>query len=178
MAKQAGVTVFDSPMGWTALAWSGTVVRGIAFGHPDPQRALRKLVIDHCDPVSPTPFAKGIIKRLQALVEGNCGDDFLDVAVDLSESTPFQAKVIRKCRRIPIGKTVSYGELAKKVGHLGAARAVGSVMSKNRFALIVPCHRVVSANSLGGFSSPQGLRMKERLLGAEAAFIQRKYGKQ
>jgi methylated-DNA-[protein]-cysteine S-methyltransferase len=178
MAKEAGVTVFDCEFGWTALAWSGPVVTGIAFGHPDPQSALQRLVIDHHDPVPPTPFAKGIIERLQALAEGDCGDDFLDVAIDLSELTPFQVKVIRKCRRIPIGKTVSYGELAQKVGHPGAARAVGSVMSKNRFALIVPCHRVVSASSLGGFSSPQGLKMKERLLGTEAAFIQRKYGKQ
>jgi methylated-DNA-[protein]-cysteine S-methyltransferase len=61
--------------------------------------------------------------------------------------------------------------LARQAGHPGAARAVGRVMSTNRFPLIVPCHRVVGASSLGGFSSPQGLLMKQRLLSTEAAYL-------
>ena len=165
------VTVFESSLGWTALSWTGQTVCGLAFGYPNPQHALRHLRVDAVESDVPSQFAARIISRLQALATGHCGDSFQDVRIDLGESTPFQVKVIRNCRRIPIGQTISYGELARKAGHDGAARAVGRVMSTNRFPLIVPCHRVVSANSLGGFSSPQGLGMKERLLGAEAAFL-------
>ena len=65
---------------------------------------------------------------------------------------------------------MTYGELAETVRHPGAARAVGSVMSNNRYPLIVPCHRVLaSGGRLGGYSAPQGLAMKERLLAAEQA---------
>jgi len=64
----------------------------------------------------------------------------------------------------------TYGELADLAGYPGAARAVGSVMSSNRYPIIIPCHRVVgSAGSLGGFSAPQGISLKERMLTLEGA---------
>jgi methylated-DNA-[protein]-cysteine S-methyltransferase len=84
----------------------------------------------------------------------------------------FQRAVVGHCRRIPPGQTLTYGQLAARVGRPRAARAVGRVMATNRFPLIVPCHRVVAAGGvLGGFSAPQGLAMKKRLLAAEAASI-------
>jgi methylated-DNA-[protein]-cysteine S-methyltransferase len=62
----------------------------------------------------------------------------------------------------------TYGDLAAAIGSPGAARAVGSVMARNCFPLIVPCHRVLGAGgSLGGYSAPDGLRMKRRLLAME-----------
>ncbi|MEX1224432.1 MAG: MGMT family protein, partial [Pirellulales bacterium] len=74
------------------------------------------------------------------------------------------------CRRIPIGQTMSYAELAAVAGSPGAARAVGNIMAGNRVPIIVPCHRVVgSGGSLGGYSSSGGLRTKRRLLSLEAS---------
>ena len=74
-------------------------------------------------------------------------------------------------RRLPAdsrGLTRTYGELAAECGSPGAARAVGSVMAKNRYPLIVPCHRVLAAGGeLGGYSAPDGLKMKRRLLEME-----------
>jgi methylated-DNA-[protein]-cysteine S-methyltransferase len=97
-------------------------------------------------------------------------DSFLDVRLDLADYSPFQSAVVQHCRRIPIGQTITYGELARRAGSPGAARAVGQVMACNRFPLIVPCHRVVGANgSLGGFSARNGLNMKRRLLRIEGA---------
>jgi methylated-DNA-[protein]-cysteine S-methyltransferase len=70
------------------------------------------------------------------------------------------------------GRVRTYGELAAAAGSAGAARAVGSVMAKNRHPIIVPCHRVVgSAGSLGGFSARDGINMKRRMLELEGAPI-------
>ena len=78
------------------------------------------------------------------------------------------SRVIAACRRIPWGETRSYGDLATECGSPGAARAVGSVMAKNRYPLIVPCHRVLAAGGdIGGYSAADGLVMKRRLLAAE-----------
>lgn len=86
--------------------------------------------------------------------------------LDLSWTTPFSLAVYRALALIPFGLTVSYGELAVLAGHKGAFRAVGTAMSRNRFLIIVPCHRVLAAGGkIGGFSS--GLGMKRALLKAE-----------
>jgi len=88
--------------------------------------------------------------------------------LDLAGFTDFQRKIIRAARRIAYGQVCSYGDLAKRIGHAGAARAVGSVMRHNRFPLVVPCHRVVaSGGRLGGFSSPGGTAEKHALLALE-----------
>ena len=89
-----------------------------------------------------------------------------DVSLDL-RGTAFQRKVWNTLRRIPHGKTVSYGDIAKNVGAPKAARAVGSACGSNPIPLFIPCHRVVAGNGgLGGFGG--GLRMKEQLLKLES----------
>jgi methylated-DNA-[protein]-cysteine S-methyltransferase len=93
-----------------------------------------------------------------------------DIPVRLDHLSTFQRRVVRACRAIPYGATRSYGEVAAAAGSAGAARAVGQVMASNRTPLIVPCHRVVAAGGkLGGFSAPQGLALKRRLLAIEAS---------
>jgi methylated-DNA-[protein]-cysteine S-methyltransferase len=94
--------------------------------------------------------------------------DFSEVPLDLDHLTPFGRSVVAACRQIRWGKVRSYGQLAAQCGSPGAARAVGTVMAKNRFPLIVPCHRVLAAGgALGGYSAPDGLEMKRRLLAME-----------
>ena len=87
--------------------------------------------------------------------------------LELAGVTSFQRRVLESCREIPYGEVLSYGELADKAGHPGAARAVGSVMRGNRHPILIPCHRVVASSGIGGFSSPQGVKLKERLLSLE-----------
>ena len=85
---------------------------------------------------------------------------------DLSWATPFQKSVYKALASVPSGTVVSYGELAELAGHPGAARAVGSVMNKNRFMIALPCHRVIAAGGkIGGFAS--GLTNKRLLLKPE-----------
>ncbi|HEY2253750.1 MAG TPA: MGMT family protein [Planctomycetaceae bacterium] len=95
--------------------------------------------------------------------------DFDDVPLELPRGTEFQTRVLKVVRRVRYGKTISYGQLAEKAGYPRAARAVGSVMRSNRFPIIVPCHRVVAAGDKpGGYTSPQGISLKLRLLAMEA----------
>lgn len=99
-----------------------------------------------------------------------------DFPLDLSGMTDFQHAVLQATQRIPYGQTATYADLARAAGRPGASRAVGGVMAGNPLPLIVPCHRVVrSDGGLGGFSAPQGVALKERLLELEggAAFISR-----
>lgn len=82
------------------------------------------------------------------------------------KGSEFQRIVWRELEKIPYGQTISYGELARRVGKIGAARAVGSANGKNPICLIVPCHRVIAANGgFGGYSG--GLEKKKFLLELE-----------
>ena len=93
----------------------------------------------------------------------------MTVRLDLAGYTPFQLKVYAALRRVPAGRTVTYGELAKRAGYPGAARAVGSAMKKNRLPIVIPCHRVVKADGLLGQYSA-GIRWKRILLEHEEYF--------
>jgi methylated-DNA-[protein]-cysteine S-methyltransferase len=97
-------------------------------------------------------------------------DDFLDAELDLDGATPFQRAVGETLRHIPYGDTVTYGELAALAGYPNAQRAAGTFCAHNRFPLIVPCHRVVGADSLGSYGS-LGVEYKRRLLELEGAAL-------
>lgn len=83
---------------------------------------------------------------------------------------PFHRKVYRVLCRVPAGKTITYAELARRVGSPKAARAVGQAMAKNPFPIIIPCHRVVpSSGKLGAYSGRGGVATKRALLRLEGA---------
>ena len=89
------------------------------------------------------------------------------------EGTPFQRDVWKQLRAIPYGCTISYGELARRVGKPSASRAVGAANGRNPLGVIVPCHRVIGANgSLTGYGG--GLDRKKQLLGLEAEVLARR----
>ena len=93
-----------------------------------------------------------------------------DVELDLSWTTPFQRAVADALRGVPRGEVVTYGELAAVAGYPGAARAAGSFCAANRFALLVPCHRVVGASGIGGYGAT-GVGIKRRLLALEGVVV-------
>jgi methylated-DNA-[protein]-cysteine S-methyltransferase len=172
-------TAFDTRLGWMAVAKRDELLVGVVFGHasrPQAAAALRRLltsadvasVIDFVDVDQQPESLRAVVALLERYAEGE-DVDFGDVALDQRHLTPFGCRIVEACRRIPAGQTRSYGELATKCGSPGASRAVGQVMAKNRFPLVVPCHRVLAAGGLlGGFSAPQGLAMKRRLLELES----------
>jgi methylated-DNA-[protein]-cysteine S-methyltransferase len=82
------------------------------------------------------------------------------------EGTPFQQRVWRELQDIPYGVTISYGQLAARIGQPTASRAVGLANGSNPLAIVIPCHRVIGANgTLTGYGG--GLPIKERLLALE-----------
>jgi len=165
--------VFPTALGWFGLWGAGNRVSGLTIGH-DSAEGVRDWVrrkgnhaanpgIDEAD------WFPELRRRLTRYAEGIVVE-FDDVEVESFEPTPFQDRVLKRLRGVPYGGTMTYGELAREVEAPGAARAVGSVMASNRVPIIVPCHRVVAAGGrLGGFSAPQGVSLKRRLLELEAA---------
>ena len=107
--------------------------------------------------------------RLAAYFAGS-RDDFLDVELDLEGYTPLQHALCEALRSVPLGETVTYGELAALAGRPNAPRAAGSFCAENRFAIVVPCHRVVAANGIGSYGST-GVEYKRRLLELEGAAV-------
>ena len=97
-------------------------------------------------------------------------DTFEDVGLDLGWCTPFQRAALDAMRAILYGEVATYGEVAALAGHPNAQRAVGSVCAANRFALFVPCHRVVAADGLGSYGS-LGPDYKRRLLELEGVVL-------
>jgi O-6-methylguanine DNA methyltransferase len=110
-------------------------------------------------------FVPELTARFRAYFAGD-RVSFGDVPVDLDWCTDFQLAVARALRDVPYGELVSYGELAALAGHPGAQRAAGTFCARNRFPLVLPCHRVVAATGIGSFGT-LGVRYKRRLLRLE-----------
>ncbi|MCX6830163.1 MAG: methylated-DNA--[protein]-cysteine S-methyltransferase [candidate division Zixibacteria bacterium] len=101
-------------------------------------------------------------KQIQAYLRGKLKK--FSLRLDL-RGTPFQRKVLRQVAAIPYGRTKTYGAIAIAIGLPGAARAVGMANARNLHPLIIPCHRVVASNGLGGYGG--GLKLKKQLLEIE-----------
>ncbi len=87
------------------------------------------------------------------------------VKISLAKGTPFQRKVWKEVQKVPSGMTISYKELAKRIGKPKAARAVANALGKNPRPGVVPCHRVIGSDgSLRGYSARGGVRRKAQLL--------------
>ena len=115
------------------------------------------------------PNAEKLIDRFRAYFAGK-SVSFDDVELELEGWTPFQLDVVRALRRVPYGEVVSYGDLARLAGRPRAQRAAGTFCARNRFPVVVPCHRVVAADGLGSYGS-LGLDYKRRLLALEGVTL-------
>jgi methylated-DNA-[protein]-cysteine S-methyltransferase len=162
-----------------AIAWQEDALRGVVFGYASRRQAAVALARMPGMPIQfwrllgegqlaeAPDWVRDVVERLRRFAEGE-PVDFSTVPLALEHLSPFARRVVAACRRLGWGQLSTYGDLAAACGSSGAARAVGSVMARNCFPLIVPCHRVLGAGgSLGGYSAPDGLRMKRRLLAME-----------
>lgn len=159
-------TVIDTPMGWVGLCVTDNGVRYVTLPQPTPEVALENLVFAEGEI---GPYRKeawpSLVARLRAFYAGE-PVTFDDIPLDMEGRPPFFVAVWRALREVPRGETITYGELAKRVGRPKAARAVGQAMARNPYPPIVPCHRVIGRNEkLTGFGG--GLKMKQRLLAYE-----------
>ena len=150
-------TQIASPLGPLLLAGDDSGLRHVIFisedQPPRPDPTWRK------DTASLTET----IRQLQAYFAGELETFNLPLA---TEGTPFQMKVWQALRDIPYGHTISYGELARRIGNPKASRAVGLANGSNPIPIVIPCHRVIGSNGkLTGYGG--GLPIKEKLLALE-----------
>lgn len=154
-------------VGYSVAGWgSGELAfsRGVVLWHELP--AAPQVSTDGDGGVhSHTAF----LDRIRSYLAGS-RDDFGDVELDLTWCSPFQRAAVDAIRAIPYGEVATYGEVAALAGHPNAQRAVGSVCAANRFALFVPCHRVVAADGLGSYGA-LGPEYKRRLLELEGVVL-------
>jgi methylated-DNA-[protein]-cysteine S-methyltransferase len=159
MASEAGTLPFDTAIGRCAVAWGP---RGIT-------RVW--LLGGERVPVAGEPPAtvRGAIEGMRGLLAGE-PRDLRDVVLDLGEVSLFDRAVYGIVREVGAGETITYGEIATRLGDRGVAQAVGQAMGRNPCPIVVPCHRVLAAGgAVGGFSAPGGTATKERLLRIEGA---------
>jgi methylated-DNA-[protein]-cysteine S-methyltransferase len=98
------------------------------------------------------------------------------IPLDEASLRPFQRQVLRACRAIPYGETATYQDLARRIGRPAACRAVARALATNPWPIIIPCHRVVRRDgSLGGYSGPGGIALKQRLLEMERQALRKYY---
>jgi methylated-DNA-[protein]-cysteine S-methyltransferase len=164
-------TLFETALGPCAIAWNA---RGIARTQlPERSagaaraRLLRRL--PHAREATAPANVRTVIEAIVAFLQGE-PRDFSGVALDMEGVPPIYRRVYELARTIPSGATLSYGEIATRLGDPAGARTVGEALAANPFPIIVPCHRVVAAGGkLGGFSAAGGVTTKRRLLAIEGA---------
>lgn len=161
-----GFDIVDSPVGDLLVAASDRGVASIWFD-PDPADDLERLARIGGPRVLRSPRSVDDARReLDEYFAGKRRS--FDLPLDLRALPPFTVEVLDALARVPYGETTTYGALAQKVGHPRAARAVGTVMNRNRIPIVLPCHRVVgSSGSLTGYAG--GLDRKITLLELEGA---------
>jgi methylated-DNA-[protein]-cysteine S-methyltransferase len=168
-----GHTLFDTAIGACGLAWGPHGITGAQL--PEASEAAASTRLRRRFPGSvataPTPAIADAVARIQALLAGEAAD--LDpIELDLGPVPAFNRKVYAVARAIPPGQTLTYGEVAARLGNPALAREVGQTLGRNPFPIIVPCHRVLGAGGkLVGFSAPGGTDTKRRLLEIEGARI-------
>jgi methylated-DNA-[protein]-cysteine S-methyltransferase len=163
--------LFGTAIGHCGIAWSE---RGIARVNlpEESNRATVAVLLEYCgraQPAQPQAHVAAVIEDITALLQGS-HRSLQRAKLDMIGIAPFYCRVYEAARKIPTGCTVTYGDIAKQLGAIGSARAVGQALGKNPFAVIVPCHRVLAKDGrLCGFSANGGVATKLRLLQIEGA---------
>jgi methylated-DNA-[protein]-cysteine S-methyltransferase len=173
MSAQQHYCLFDAAIGTCGVAWSERGLTHLQLPEADRAATERRLKNSAgCEaPANPPDAIAQAIAALRAYFAGD-PVDFGSLPVDLADVPAFHRKVYAAARRIGFGRTASYGEIARQVDALGAARAVGQALAHNPLPVIVPCHRVLAVNhQMGGFSAFGGTATKQRLLALEGVHI-------
>jgi methylated-DNA-[protein]-cysteine S-methyltransferase len=166
-----GCCLFETAIGPCGIAWTADAIAAVQLPEGSPQGTRRRMLRYTGEvPEAEAPvFVHAAIARIQALLQG-ARDDLADLPLDMEGVPEFHQRVYAVARAIPPGEILTYGEVARRVGEPGAARAVGQALGHNPFAPVVPCHRVLAAGGRsGGFSAEGGARTKLRLLEIEGA---------
>ncbi len=160
--------LLDTPIGTLLVAASDAGLCRISFD-PEPEREVESLA---------RVLGTRVLRASRPVDDARCqldeyfeaGRQRFELRIDLRRLADFHRVVLHELDRVPYGSTATYGELARRVDHPGAARAIGTVMNRNPVPIVLPCHRVIGANGkLVGYGG--GLERKEHLLRLEGALL-------
>ncbi len=168
-----GHTLFATPIGLCGLAWGERGVVGVQL--PQASEAATRERLTRRFPTTartdPPPQIAEIVAAITSLLNGE-PVDLAGAELDQEGLPDFDRAAWAIARTVPPGETITYGEIATRIGESRAARAVGRAMGANPYPIIVPCHRVLGADGkMGGFSAAGGVVTKARLLSIERARI-------
>jgi methylated-DNA-[protein]-cysteine S-methyltransferase len=166
-------TLFETVIGWAGLAWADKGLVGVYLPDPNPENARASFLRRFPDAVEapPTEAVSHAIGEIRRLMAGE-HVDLTDIPIDIARVPDFNARVYEIARAIPPGETLTYGEIAVKLGDKLLARDVGAALGQNPWPIVVPCHRVTAAGGkLGGFSARGGVNTKVKLLAIEGAKV-------
>ena len=162
-------TVFDTELGACAIAWGARGVLAVSLPQSD-DRALRTRIrraLPEAADAPPPAEVRRAIGEIVALLAGE-PSDLSAIELDMERVPEFDRRVYEIARTVPPGDTITYGEIAARIGDRGAAQAVGQALGRNPFPIVVPCHRVLAAGGkMGGFSARGGVATKRRMLAIE-----------
>jgi methylated-DNA-[protein]-cysteine S-methyltransferase len=166
-------TLFETAIGTCAIAWSSAGIRALQLPESTPDRTVARLRrhLPEAEPAEPPRAVRAAIDGIAALLDGE-PIDLSGVQLDETGIPAFERSVYAVTRSIGPGATLTYGDIATRLGDPDAARAVGKALGRNPFAIIVPCHRVLAAaGGIGGFSAGGGAATKRRMLAIERARV-------
>ena len=162
--------LFETSIGTCGLAWSQAGLTRVQLPEATAAATATRLLRHGAERMPDSGLPAGIVSVIGALRDYLSGTRvmFSGVELDMRRLSPFDHAVYAALRDVPWDETVTYGELARRVGDPGAARAVGMAMGRNPWPVIVPCHRVLAAGKKpGGFSAHGGETTKRALLDRE-----------
>ena len=165
-------TLFDTPIGTCSLVWNGDKIVGLRLPEASPAATRTRITRRWAgaeEQATPPASIQAVIDRVLKLLAGE-KVDLGDVPLDFGDSPDFHKRAYAIARTIPPGQTMTYGEIARRLGEPQESREVGQAMGKNPIAIIMPCHRVLGADGkMGGFSANGGVATKRRILEIEGA---------
>jgi len=169
--SELSFAVFETAIGSCAVVWSARRITGVQLPEKDIDatraRVLRRF--PGAREAMPPPAVQDAIDGMTALLRGE-RRDLTGIAIDDDGFPEFNRRVYAIARTIPPGATMTYGEIAERLGDKTLARAVGQAMGENPTPIIMPCHRVLAAGGkTGGFSASGGVVTKLKLLTIEGA---------
>jgi methylated-DNA-[protein]-cysteine S-methyltransferase len=164
-------SLFETAIGTCGIVWTARGVCGMQLPEKDAAATFARVHRRHPSAIetAPPPAIRQAIAGIVALLAGE-KRDLTDITIDDERQSDFNKRVYAIARTIPPGKTMTYGEIAERLGDKTLARAVGQAMGENPTPIIMPCHRVLAAGGkTGGFSAPGGVVTKLQLLTIEGA---------
>ena len=165
--------LFDTPIGICGIEWGPRGINGLQLPMGSDDKTRTRIRQRHGDisEAAPTKEVQRAIDRIIELLAGK-PDDLRDIPLDLDGVPEFSRGVYDIARTIPPGQTMTYGDIAKRLGGVELSRDVGQALGRNPCPIVVPCHRVLAAGQKpGGFSARGGVTTKLKMLAIEGAAV-------